>query len=126
MSTRHERITEAIRKEMSLIVHDELKDPRLGFVTITRVDLSPDFRSARIFYGVLGKEDDYRKTQEALESASGFIRRELAQRIKLRFAPEIFFKEDRSTEFSIRIEEALMEIKKLDESKKSRRRNKKT
>jgi len=111
--SRRDRVTEAIKKEASLIIHDELKDPRLGFVTITRVELSADLRFAKIFYSVLGKEEEHKKTHEALESALGFIRRLIAQRINLRFAPEIIFREDRSSEYSVRIQEVLEEIKGL-------------
>jgi len=68
---RHERVEEAIKREVSLIIHDEIKDPRIGFVTITRVELSKDLRNAKIFYSVLGKEDDYEKTRLALDSALG-------------------------------------------------------
>jgi ribosome-binding factor A len=108
---RRDKITEAIRKEVSLIIHEELKDPRLGFVTVTKVELTPDLRLAKIFYSVLGKEEEHKKTKEALGSALGFIRRLIAQRINLRFAPEIIFKEDRSGEYSVRIQEVLNELK---------------
>ena len=115
--SRHDRVTEAIRKEVSLIIHEELKDPRLGFVTVTKVELTPDLRLAKIFYSVLGKEQEHKKTKEALDSALGFIRRLIAQRINLRFAPEIIFKEDRSGEYSVRIEEVLNELKEQNESR---------
>lgn len=130
--SRQDRVKEAIRKEASIIIHEELKDPRLGFVTITDVELSHDLRFARIFFSVLGKEEEHKKTKEALDSALGFIRKLIAQRIKLRFAPEISFKEDRSAEYSIKIEEVLNEIKGLNEKgghlepKKNRRVRKKT
>ena len=114
---RRDRVTEAIRKEVSLIIHEELKDPRLGFVTVTEVELTPDLRLAKIFYSVLGKEQEHKKTKEALDSALGFIRRLIAQRINLRFAPEIVFKEDRSGEYSVRIEEVLNELKEQNESR---------
>ncbi len=123
--SRHDKITEAIRKEISSIIHEELKDPRLGFITIIRVELTPDFRYAKVFYSVLGKEEDYKKTKEALDSASGFIRRLIAQRIKLRLVPEISFREDRSCEYSIQIQKVLDEVKELNEPKKSRRVHKK-
>lgn len=143
--SRQERVAEAIKKELSIIIHDELKDPRLGFVTVTRVEVTQDLRQAKVSFSVLGKEEEYRKTKEALDSALGFIRRLIAQRIRLRFAPQIIFKEDRSSEYSIRIQEVLEEIRGLDEPrpssdgvagvkirkeergepKKSRRRNKK-
>ena len=110
---RYEKVAEELRKEVSKIIHDELKDPRLGFLTVMRVELTPDLRYAKIFYSVLGKEEDYAKTQKALDSAAGFIRRLIAQRIQLRFAPEIAFREDHSSEYSIRIEEVLNEIKQL-------------
>lgn len=112
---RHERVAEAIRKEASNIIHDELKDPRLGFVTVTRVELTPDLRHAKIFFSVLGKEEDFRKTREVLNSALGFIRKLIAERINLRFAPEIAFREDRSSEYSVRIQEILEQIKELNE-----------
>ncbi|MBP7216634.1 MAG: 30S ribosome-binding factor RbfA [Candidatus Omnitrophica bacterium] len=113
---RYQRVAEAIRQEVSMIVHDKLKDPRIGFITITGVELTQDMRYAKIFYSVLGKDEDYRKTQEALDSALGFIRHLVAERIRLRFAPEIVFKQDRSSEYSIRIQEVLQEIKGLDGS----------
>ena len=127
---RCERVAEEIRKEASNIIHHELKDPRLGFITITQVELTRDLRYAKIFFSVLGKEEERKKSREALESALGFIRRLVAERINLRFAPEIIFREDRSSEYRVRIEEILQEIKKVevpkkDEPKKTSRRRKK-
>jgi ribosome-binding factor A len=110
---RVERVTEAIRQEVSIIIHDDLKDPRLGFVTVTRVEMTPDMRFAKIFFSVLGGEEEYKKTKEALDSALGFIRSKIAQRINLRLAPEIAFEDDRSSEYSVRIQEVLDEIKGL-------------
>ncbi len=117
--SRLERVEEAIRKEVSLIIHDELKDPRIGFVTIIRVELTKDLRNAKIFYSVLGKEDDHKKTKLALDSALGYIRSLVAQRINLRFATELVFQEDHSSEYSVRIEEVLNKIKELDQSRDS-------
>lgn len=123
---RYERIAEAIKKEVSTIIHDELKDPRLGFITIVRVELTHDLQSAKIFYSVLGTEKERENSRMALDSALGFIRRLIGQRIKLRLVPEIMFKEDHSIEYSVRIEEILQEIKTTtDEPKKSRRVHKK-
>jgi len=109
--SRLDRVTEAIRKEVSSIIHDHIRDPRLGFVTITRVEVAPDMSFAKIFFSVLGNEDAQKKTKVALDSALGFIRKLLAERINLRFAPDIIFREDNSTEYSVRIEEILNEIK---------------
>ncbi|MFA4993588.1 MAG: 30S ribosome-binding factor RbfA [Candidatus Omnitrophota bacterium] len=111
--SRQERVEEAIKKEVSLIIHDELKDPRIGFVTITRVELTKDLRNAKVFYSVLGKDEDCKKTKLALDSALGYIRSLVAQRINLRFATELMFYEDHSTEYSVRIEEVLNKIKDL-------------
>lgn len=112
--SRIEKIAEAVRQEVSIIIHDKLKDPRLGFVTVTRVEMTPDLRLAKIYFSVLGKEEDYKKTKEALDSALGFVRRLIAERINLRIAPDIMFFEDRSSEYSVRIEEVLNQIKELE------------
>jgi ribosome-binding factor A len=122
---RYEKVAETLKKEISNIIHYELKDPRRGFITVTRVELSQDLRFAKVFFSVLGKEDERQKSKVALDSALGFIRRLIAQRVKLQFVPEIVFKEDRSSEYSVRIEEILEEIKNSDEHKKGNRLHKK-
>lgn len=111
--SRAERIAEAVRQEASVIIHDKLNDPSLGFITVTRVEMTADLRLAKIYFSVLGKDEDYKKTKEALDSALGFIRRLVAERINLRIAPEIMFFEDRSSEYSVRIQEVLDEVKVL-------------
>ena len=112
--SRVDKVSEAVRQEISLILQNKLKDPRLGFATITRVEMTADLRMAKVFFSVLGKDEDYKKTQQALESASGYIRKLVAARINLRFAPEIIFRDDRSSEYSVRIQEVLEEIKDLN------------
>jgi len=109
--SRQEKLAEELRKEVSNIIQKEVKDPRLGFVTITKVEITQDLRYAKIFFSVLGEDKEYKKTRLALDSAMGFIRSLIAQRVKLRFAPEIVFKEDRSSEYSIKIQKLLDEIK---------------
>ncbi len=111
---RHDRVAEAIKQEVSTILHSELKDPRLGFVTITGVELSGDYRHAKITYSVLGKEEDYKRTSQALESARGFIRKLITERINLKFSPEIIFRQDMSSEYSVRIQQILDEIRGLE------------
>lgn len=108
--SRVDKVAEEIRREASKIVQEELRDPRLGFTTITRVELTPDLRFARIFFSVYGHEKQWEDTLDALESASGFIRRELGHRLALRFVPEVVFKSDHSAEHSIRIEQELEAI----------------
>jgi ribosome-binding factor A len=122
MSSRQDRVSEAIRQEVSVIIHDKLKDPRIGFVTLTNVEVTPDLRYAKIFFSVLGNEEAYKKTKDALDSAKGYVRKLVAQRLNLRFAPEIAFYDDRSTEYSVRIEEVLNEIKEIDEEIKPKKR----
>ena len=109
--SRQEKLAEELRKEVSNIIQREVKDPRLGFVTITKVEITQDLRYAKIYFSVLGEDKEYKKTGAALDSALGFIRSLIAQRVKLRFAPEIIFKEDRSSEYSIKIQKLLDEIK---------------
>ncbi len=113
---RQERVEEAIRKEVSTIIHDQLRDPRIGFVTITKVELSKDLRSAKVYYSVLGSKEDCKKTKLALDSALGYIRSLVAQRINLRFATELMLKEDHSSEYSVKIQEVLNKIKEQDGS----------
>lgn len=108
---RVEKVAEEIRKEVSCIVHDDLKDPRLGFVTITQIEMAKDLRFAKIYFSVLGNEEEYAKTKKALDSALGYIRKLIGERMQLRFVPEILFKEDRAGEYSSRIEQILNEIK---------------
>lgn len=117
--SRSDKVAQAIKREVSSIIHDEMKDPRLGFVTITRVELTDDLRFAKIFFSVLGEEEARKKTAEALDSALGFIRRLVSERIKLRFSPEMVFKADRSSEYSMHIEEILNELKGRENDEKS-------
>lgn len=120
MGLRRQRIIAALKREISSIVHGELKDSRLGFVTIMRVDITPDLRNAWIYFSVLGDESEQKSTQEALEHAKPFIRRLIGQKVKLRFVPEINFKLDRTAEHSIKIHKELQKLKEEDELKKNR------
>lgn len=124
--SRVERVVVALKKEVSNIIHDELKDPRAGFITVTRIELTDDLRYAKIFFSVLGSEKEQKNSKQALESACGFIKCLIARRIKLRFVPEIRFIQDKSCEYSIRIQQELDKIKEHDNGlKKSNRRNQK-
>ena len=123
--SRQEKVSEAIRQEVSLIIHEELNDPRLGFVTITKVEMTHDLSFAKVFFSVLGGDDEYAKTADALESSTGFIRKLVSERINIRFAPELSFREDRSGEYSVHIQKLLDEVRGEDEPKKSSRVRKK-
>ena len=122
--SRVERVSQALKKEISNIIQTELKDPRLGFITVMRVELTHDMRYAKIFFSVLGSPDEQKKSTEALESAVGFIRRLIAERIELRFVPEIRFIQDKSCEYSIHIQEELDKINEAYGNKKSNKGNK--
>jgi len=87
----------------------ELKDPRLGFVTVTRVDLTADLRYARIFVGVLGSADERGRTVDVLRGAAGFVRKEIGRRLRLRFAPEIDFRYDKGLDATDRVARLLEE-----------------
>jgi ribosome-binding factor A len=100
---RVERIARALRREISDILRNELKDPRIGFVSVTDVELSSDLRQAKVFCSVLGEQEDKRKAIEGLRSATGFVRTEVARRIRLRHAPEINFLLDESIERGVRV-----------------------
>lgn len=108
---RKERVQEAIRKEMGRIIQEELHDPRIRFVTVTRVEVSDDLRHAKIYYSVLGTDKEEKDTVAAMDSAMGFIRSLIAEDLNLRFAPEIMLKLDNSIKYSIEIEKELENLK---------------
>ncbi len=111
MSFRPERLAEAIKKEISELLREELKDPRIGFVTITAVEVSKDLRYANIFASVFGESTEQKATIEALQKAQGFIRGELGKRIRLRYTPEITFKLDHSISQGSRLIALMEEVK---------------
>jgi ribosome-binding factor A len=111
-SQRPERVQEALRQEVSRIIQHEMKDPRLGFITITKVELTKDLRFARIYFSVLGEPTQKRLALKALNSAKGYIKGLIADRIKLRFVPDIAFRIDDSIEHTKKIYDILDKIKK--------------
>jgi ribosome-binding factor A len=104
---RLQRVNQLIREEISLLVQRELKDPRLGFVTITEVDVAKDLRSAKVYVSVLGSEDQWKESLQALESARGFIRNWLLPRLRLRAVPHLTFHPDRSMAHAAHIQTVL-------------------
>jgi len=105
------RVGEQIKKEIVDIVRTDVKDPRVGFVTITGVEASGDLQHATVFVSVLGDEEKRKGTMDALHKASGFIRAEVGKRIRLRRTPELHFKLDTSIDYSTRISEVLRDLK---------------
>lgn len=103
MSHRPERLAEAIKKEISDILLNDIKDPRVGFITITRVNVTSDLRHAKVYASVLGDEAKQKATEQALKSATGYIRSELGKRIRLKYTPEIIFELDTSLEEAVKL-----------------------
>lgn len=108
---RGEKLAEEIKREISAILMEDTKDPRLKMVTVTRVEISNDLGHARVFVSVLGDEDRQKEALQGLERAQGFIRSEVGSRIRLRQVPELDFVLDRSIEHGIRIASLLAELK---------------
>jgi len=99
-----------IQREISFIINTKIKDPRLGFVTVTDTKLSPDGKYLDIFVSIMGKDDPLEKRLDALIKSSGFIKKNLIQRIKLRNVPELKFIYDDSIDRGLRISQLLDEI----------------
>jgi ribosome-binding factor A len=109
-SPRIARLRELFKQETSTILQREMKDPRIGFVSVTDVELTPDLRHAKIFVSIYGDDEAKAKTMEALTNAAGFFRTELAHRIRLRYAPQIAFRIDDSIEKGDRVNRLLRQV----------------
>lgn len=107
---RANRVAEQIKKELGELLTQKIKDPRIGFVTVTDVEVTGDLQQAIIFISVLGDEKKKEETLVGLAKAKGFIRSEIGQHIRLRKTPEIFFKYDETIEYGNRIETLLREL----------------
>ena len=108
--SRPERVADQIRAEVTTMIARDLHDPGVGFVTITRVQVSPDLQHARVYYTSLGDAAARKNTARALDRAAGFMRRQIGQRLRLRRTPEIQFEFDASIGHQDRVEQLLNEI----------------
>jgi ribosome-binding factor A len=108
---RLQRVNQLIREEISHVLQRELKDPRLGFVTVTEVDVAKDLRTAKVYVSVLGSEAEWRASLTALEHARGFIRNWLTPRLRLRAIPHLTFHPDRSMAHAAHIQTVLEELR---------------
>lgn len=104
---RPQRVGEQIREEISSLLVSGLKDPRIGFATVTGVRVSADLRHAQVYVSILGSAEQRQESLRRLEAASAFLRRELAHRLRIRHVPELRFELDTSVEYGARIEELL-------------------
>jgi ribosome-binding factor A len=107
---RSEKVGDLIQKEISQMLLKSIKDPRIGFVTITRVTVSEDCRFAKVFFSVAGTQAQRESSMKGLDSAKGYVRRELGRRIRLRYTPDIMFQFDPSIEYAIHVEELIQSI----------------
>ncbi|MCL6582780.1 MAG: 30S ribosome-binding factor RbfA [bacterium] len=114
---RSDRVGQLIQEEISLILLEETKDPRIQFVSITRVEVSDDLKHAKVFASVLGSAEKKKEVFNGLRSAQGFIQKQLGRKLHLRYTPEIVFKMDDSIERGAHIYELLEEIKNEDKLK---------
>ncbi|NRD78882.1 30S ribosome-binding factor RbfA [Bacillus sp. BRMEA1] len=110
MSLRANRVGEQMKKELSDIIGRKLKDPRIGFVTVTDVQVTGDLQQAKVFISVLGDDEQKENTLKGLAKAKGFIRTEIGHRIRLRKTPEIIFEFDESIDYGNRIETLLTQL----------------
>lgn len=118
--SRTRRVEEAVREEAADILH-RLKDPRIGFVSVTGVEMSADLRRAKIYVSILGNEDERRRTMQVLAGSSGFVRTELGRRVRLFRTPEVIFQLDLSLEQGMRVDEILRSAEPSDSGETSKK-----
>ncbi len=114
---RQEKLGEQFAEELSELMRTRLKDPRVGFASITRVEVSNDLRHAKVFVSVMGTLDEQKATMKGLSNAAGYLRHELATRIPLRYMPELGFKLDTSIEEGSRVLELIKQATQEDEER---------
>ncbi|MDQ4045540.1 MAG: 30S ribosome-binding factor RbfA [Chloroflexota bacterium] len=119
MTRRTRQVGELLKEELTDIIRKDVKDPRIGFMSITEVDVTTDLRQARIYVSVL-HEEEREGTMDALRSASSFIRHHLKPRLRMRQIPFLEFRDDRSMEYAQHITETLREIERQDAARASR------
>ena len=116
---RSDRVADLVRKEISEMLVKTVKDPRIGFITITRVTVTEDCRSAKGYYSVVGTVAEKERSMEGLDSAKGYIRRELGHRMRLKHIPEIMFQFDPSIEYAVHMGELFHHLQEEREKKES-------
>ncbi len=109
-SRRPQRLALQIQHEVSLMISRDMKDRRIGFVTVTGIHMSPDLRHAKIYVSLMGSESEKKESLETLNHAAGWIRHELGQRIRMKFTPEILFLTDTSQDYGEHIDRLIDEI----------------
>ena len=115
-SKRLERVSKELMRIMAKILLNEISDPRLGFVTVTKVVLAPDLKSAKVYVSVIGDENKQKETMDVLEHAHGYIQRLVGERLNIRDTPKCFFCYDKSIEKQIKISQLIDETIKTDKA----------
>ena len=110
MRHRQQQLGEAIAHELSDLIQTRMHDPRIGFASVTSVELSADLRHAKVYISVMGTPDEQSETMRALGHGTGFLRHELAQRLAIRYTPDLIFKLDESIAHGARVAELLRQI----------------
>jgi ribosome-binding factor A len=110
VSRRLSRVEEACKEVLSEVIQREVKDPRVGFVTITGVKLSPDLRHAKVYLSVLGSDEEVEKSLAGLKSARGYMRSELGRHLRLKYLPEIEIVHEKVTEEALRLSTLMREV----------------
>lgn len=113
--SRLEKVQKELQHQISLIVQQELKDPRIGFVTITGVEITPDLKTAKVYFTRLGPKESFEDTVNGLNSSAGFIRKLIGERIRMKFTPQINFIYDDLLKRQDRIDEIIDKIHKEEE-----------
>lgn len=114
--SRSERIAEEIKRSVSQTINNDLKDPRInGLISVTKVKVTRDLRYAKIFISLFGEENTKDEVFEVLKKAKGYIRRELASNLRIKFVPEISFKLDESMEYGAHIQKLLNEVSRQEQ-----------
>ena len=114
-SVKNRRINDEVMRELAQIIRD-IKDPRVSSMTsVLQVEVAPDLKNCKVFVSVLGSEEDAKKTMQVLESASGFIRSELAHRVNLRNTPQLRFIMDDSIAYGVSMSKKISEVMEADE-----------
>ncbi|HHY75998.1 MAG TPA: 30S ribosome-binding factor RbfA [Firmicutes bacterium] len=118
MSQRQERVAAVVREVVSDLLSTRIKDPRIGFTSVVKVEVTKDLSLAKVYVSVFGSQEDKERTMEGLTSAQGLIRSEVGKALGIRHTPEVQFVLDEGIEHSIRVSKLLDEIKRSEEGEK--------
>ena len=118
MSIRTEKIADLIRDEISLVLQRKIKDHRIGFVTITEVEVTPGMKEAFVYVSIMGSDEQKKQSMKGIRSAAKFIRGEVGKKLLIRSTPRLIFREDKSLERGSEILAKLNQLKKDEEAKK--------